>query len=96
MQKIQKNRSPKARQNHVDKLLDNAAKEFEYAIIAPHGEGNIRLAWLAKRCIEEEFTADEYEMLLRYVISLWEFPLPEDKIQHNHLDQFKPQMKAVK
>jgi len=89
---IAKSRSPKARKAHVDKLLDNAAKEFEYAITAPDGEGNIRLAWLANRCIEEGFTATEYEMLLRYVVDLWDYPLPEDKLQRNHIDQFAPKM----
>lgn len=91
-ERIRKERSPRARQAHVDKILDNIDKEFERVINAPFGEGSFRMAWASKHMRDEGFTKSEYEMTLRYLNQCWDHPMPEDRLRNTLLNQFLSQM----
>jgi len=77
---ITKQRSPKARKAHIDKLMDSIDKVFEYAILAKPGEGSLMLARAAMHCADEGCTAEEMETIIRYINDCWDVPMNESRL----------------
>lgn len=86
-----KSKTPTARKTKVQKLLNNVNEEFGYALNPPEGEGSFTLAKLSMHCRDEEMTANEYRVVLDYVVSVWPSPFPADRLDKMY-EQWAPQM----
>jgi hypothetical protein len=80
------------RDNHVNKIIDNAAKVFSYVIEAESGRGSFELARASLHMRDEKFTKSEYIMVMNYINQCWENPMEQGRFEKSLLDQFTPQM----
>jgi hypothetical protein len=89
---IVKTRSKKARDAHVNKLMDNIHTVFDYAL-HPVKNWSFQLARASKHMIDEGFTKEEYLLAINYINDSWEVPLEANRFQATVLDQFLPDFK---
>lgn len=79
--KVQDFKTKKAREAHVNSILDNIHTVFSYVIDAPHGQGSLSLARACLHMKDEGFTATEMDMAINYLNDQWESPMPKARIQ---------------
>ena len=84
-----KSKTPGERKKKVDKVMGNINQLFDYAISAAQGFGSYSLARASLHMLDLEFNRAEYEMVINYINNIWTSPMPEDRLQHTIIDQFK-------
>ena len=91
---IYKPKSPKARKANIDKLMDNVEQIFEYAILAPMGQGSYQLARACLHLIDEGATKEELATVINYINSRWEYPMEQSRLDSTLIEPFSARVKT--